>query len=264
MDDVTALKASEQTALWRALSASLDIFTRGQFFLWAQGQLQALIPHDLLVCARLDEGGQLKHIDVFHGVPLEPEVMEALKHPQTGLVVRMALVCAQAKLSQVVFQSDQQAPEQPLKGLFDDMRAHQLGAALFKYTGLTANGASFFAFFKLREPPSDMRQLLLRLLLPNLNLVFSRIEVQGVLAADPEAQLPLTDDESDLTDRQLEILHWVKLGKTNQEIAQILEISALTVKNHMQKLFKKLNVHNRAQAVARVMDMRLPGHTPDL
>jgi len=29
----------------------------------------------------------------------------------------------------------------------------------------------------------------------------------------------------------------------------------LTVKNHLQKLFKRLNVHNRAQAVARLMEL---------
>jgi DNA-binding CsgD family transcriptional regulator len=33
----------------------------------------------------------------------------------------------------------------------------------------------------------------------------------------------------------------------------ILELSPLTVKNHLQKLFKRLNVHNRTQAVAKRM-----------
>ncbi len=261
MDDVTLLKASEQTALWRALHASLDIRSRGQFFLWSQGQVQALIPHDVLVCARLDADGQLRYIDVLHSVPLEPAVMDALKHPQTGLIVRLALTCSQAQLMQSVWMGDQTESEHPLQSVADEMQTLQLGPAMFKYTGLTANGASFFAFLKLREPPTEVRQMFLRLLLPNLSLVFSRAEVQGALL---ESEVPVGDDDTELTDRQVEILHWVKLGKTNQEIAQILEISALTVKNHMQKLFKKLNVHNRAQAVARVMDMRLPGRTPDL
>ncbi len=54
-----------------------------------------------------------------------------------------------------------------------------------------------------------------------------------------------------LTDRESEVLHWVALGKTNPEIAIILDISAFTVKNHMQRMFRKLNVSNRAQAVSK-------------
>jgi len=55
----------------------------------------------------------------------------------------------------------------------------------------------------------------------------------------------------DLTERELQILNWVAKGKTNPEIGAILVISAFTVKNHIQRMFKKLNVTNRAQAVAK-------------
>jgi DNA-binding CsgD family transcriptional regulator len=54
-----------------------------------------------------------------------------------------------------------------------------------------------------------------------------------------------------LSQREIEILQWVTLGKTNPEIGSILEISAFTVKNHLQRLFKKLEVSNRAQAVGK-------------
>jgi DNA-binding CsgD family transcriptional regulator len=52
--------------------------------------------------------------------------------------------------------------------------------------------------------------------------------------------------------RELEIMDWVRKGKTNQEIGMILNISVFTVKNHLQRVFKKLDVLNRAQAVARI------------
>ena len=44
-------------------------------------------------------------------------------------------------------------------------------------------------------------------------------------------------------------MEWVMMGKTNQDIGMILNISAFTVKNHLQRIFKKLDVLNRAQAV---------------
>lgn len=54
-----------------------------------------------------------------------------------------------------------------------------------------------------------------------------------------------------LSGRELEIMEWVGKGKTNLEIGMILSISPYTVKNHLQRIFRKLDVMNRAQAVAR-------------
>ena len=47
-------------------------------------------------------------------------------------------------------------------------------------------------------------------------------------------------------------MRWVALGKTNPEIGMILDISEFTVKNHMKSIFTKLDVTNRAQAVAKL------------
>jgi DNA-binding CsgD family transcriptional regulator len=55
-----------------------------------------------------------------------------------------------------------------------------------------------------------------------------------------------------LSDRELEIMGWVCSGKTNIEIGLILEISTFTVRNHLQRIFKKLEVINRSQAVAKI------------
>ena len=46
-------------------------------------------------------------------------------------------------------------------------------------------------------------------------------------------------------------LNWVSEGRTNSEIAEILTISSFTVKNHVQRILKKLDAANRAEAVAK-------------
>jgi transcriptional regulator EpsA len=58
--------------------------------------------------------------------------------------------------------------------------------------------------------------------------------------------------EHDLTEREVEILDWISMGKTNTEIGSILDISAFTVKNHVQRMLKKLEVSTRAQAVSKI------------
>lgn len=51
-----------------------------------------------------------------------------------------------------------------------------------------------------------------------------------------------------LTDRESEVLHWIANGKTNREIAEILEMSPRTVNKHLEQIFPKLGVENRTSA----------------
>ncbi|GAB7389251.1 hypothetical protein BSNK01_30890 [Bacillaceae bacterium] len=55
-----------------------------------------------------------------------------------------------------------------------------------------------------------------------------------------------------LTARELEVLSMLAMGLGNKEIAQKLFISEHTVKNHLTKIFQKLGVNDRAQAIAFV------------
>ena len=58
-----------------------------------------------------------------------------------------------------------------------------------------------------------------------------------------------------LSGREAEVVEWLKQGKSNWEVARLMEISEDTVKYHMKSIMRKLNVVNRVQAVARVMEM---------
>ena len=52
----------------------------------------------------------------------------------------------------------------------------------------------------------------------------------------------------DITDRESEVLYWIANGKTNREIAEILDMSPRTVNKHLEQLFPKLGVENRTAA----------------
>jgi DNA-binding response OmpR family regulator len=54
-----------------------------------------------------------------------------------------------------------------------------------------------------------------------------------------------------MTARQKEIFEWVKLGKTNWEIAKIIGCSEENVKYHMKNILRLMGSYNRTQAVAR-------------
>jgi len=67
----------------------------------------------------------------------------------------------------------------------------------------------------------------------------------------------LAEKTGKITAREQEILRWVYFGKSNFEIGAILDISPLTVKNHVQKILRKLDVVNRAQAVGKALELRI-------
>lgn len=60
-----------------------------------------------------------------------------------------------------------------------------------------------------------------------------------------------------LTKREKDVLLLVTQGESNKSIAQKLVLSEVTVKSHMNSIFKKLNVANRTQAVLIAMQMNL-------
>jgi two-component system nitrate/nitrite response regulator NarL len=54
--------------------------------------------------------------------------------------------------------------------------------------------------------------------------------------------------QADLSDRELDVLKLIAIGKDNAEIAQELFISPKTVKNHISNILMKLQIENRIQA----------------
>ena len=58
----------------------------------------------------------------------------------------------------------------------------------------------------------------------------------------------------ELSRREQEILAWVCRGESNMDIAATLGISPHTVKNHLQRIFRKIGVNNRTQAAAQYND----------
>ncbi|TFB65516.1 response regulator transcription factor [Cryobacterium sp. Hz7] len=80
-------------------------------------------------------------------------------------------------------------------------------------------------------------------------------EVQASLAA--EIRLRGAQERPTLSKRELEILVHVAEGRSAPQIAQLLFLSTPTIKSHLQGLYEKLGVSDRAAAVAEGMRRRL-------
>jgi two-component system, NarL family, response regulator NreC len=84
--------------------------------------------------------------------------------------------------------------------------------------------------------------------------------VSGMLAEEYMEQLQqrgLTDSYDLLTDREKEVLHLLAEGRSNKEVAALLDVGLSTVETHRANLMQKLNLHSTAEIVLYAMRKRL-------
>lgn len=80
--------------------------------------------------------------------------------------------------------------------------------------------------------------------------------VTGKLLDQLSQPSPLKDT-CGLSDREMEILHYVVKGSSNREIGTSLFISEKTVKNHLSSIYRKLGVEDRTQAALKAVKLNL-------
>ena len=76
-----------------------------------------------------------------------------------------------------------------------------------------------------------------------------RNELNEFLNADEQVSAAPGNELVELTEREGELLDCMARGLTNAEIAERLQISEKTVRNHISSIFSKLGVEHRAQAI---------------
>ena len=59
----------------------------------------------------------------------------------------------------------------------------------------------------------------------------------------------MADRYQSLSEREREIFQLVAEGRTNKEVAELLEISPATVETHRARILQKLDIHNTAELV---------------
>jgi two-component system, NarL family, nitrate/nitrite response regulator NarL len=72
---------------------------------------------------------------------------------------------------------------------------------------------------------------------------------EGETVSETAAEQPPESVTRPLTERELEILHLMRQGLKNREIALELEIAESTVHKHIQNIFEKVRARNRAEAI---------------
>lgn len=244
---------------------SLHIKHHFDLLTWFQGDFQQCIPHDIFVAAWGDFSLGLIQYDVVSPIPAirtgkmaNRKILPVMQ----GLYERW--ISGQTAPFSCGFRNgielvDEDAASREEHKAFRNMRS----AVIHGIRDERGRLDCLYAFFHSGEIPG-MSTEAIRVILPFIDTALRQV---AHLPCQYPSHNASNDDGPDdttgfdaaeafsdslLSQREIEIMNWVKQGKTNFEIGVILNISTFTVKNHLQRIFRKLDVTNRAQAVDKV------------
>ena len=244
---------SDESALFvQVVSECVRIRRHVDIYRWLSSEVQHFLPHDILLTAWGDFGSWDLKLDLTSGLPgvrtaqlehcrLDNLVRQAygrwIDAGRKAIVLKAGEVEADVTCGCSVHAALRRMRGMLVHGVHDKRSGHDtLFVALT--AGSFTTGRSLQRFLAFLDP-----------LFAQIDAVFRR--VPALVAGDARRTANEGSSVLDLSTRELEVLESMCRGKTNLEIAATLAISPFTVKNHVQRIFRKIGVTNRTQAAAR-------------
>lgn len=240
-----------------AISESLRVSQHSHLFNWLQGAFQYLLAHEVMIYGIKTSDGDSYEYEYLTSSRYfdEQKFHEAIRQDE-GMANQILALWQQDALPLLV--SSVLNPDD-----FANCAVLNIDETRLKQSELTqmiAHGfgdqhskiSTFVIFARLSKQPCASLAHLLELIMPHLHCALVR-----VAGSKNNYAQDIRKKANKITSRESEILHWMHLGKTNWEISSILDISPLTVKNHVQNILRKLDVRNRGQAAIKAAKIGL-------
>lgn len=239
-------------AVMKVLAQSHNVRNAEELLALINTEVVELLHHEVMVCGYHVMSPEGSHVQPFlhHNYPVgyAKALTSAEGQSDTPLMQRW-----RATREPVLFQSgrdDHDYPEDWV-ALFKKFELRNIiGHGILDVCGTFG---SYFVFARLPGEIGLREALLLKLITPHLHLALMR----AVAESEKTGKSP--EFKHGLSERQIEIVRWMKEGKTNKEIAQLLSITEKTTKYHVEQIFMKLGVSSRAQAVSKALVTGLLG-----
>jgi transcriptional regulator EpsA len=256
MNTITTLSERNAAQFLQIAGQGASLATHAELWRWLQGDVQQWLAHDALLIGWGDFRSGDLHYDIVSSVPgLRSHNFTAASIAPLISYFRDCWVAAQQSPCQLDVTGCQQLLGHcawPSTQAIGTMRTALVHGTAEGHRG----GERIFAALSVQPTAPAGSGTALKLLLPFIDTALRRIPPAPVRhsACDRNGHTVALTMPA-LSDRERQIMNWVALGKTNPEIGCILHISEFTVKNHMKSIFTKLDVTNRAQAVAKLTRM---------
>jgi len=262
---LNGLTAEESGLFIEVFEASLRINQREQLFSWLQGSFQYLFPHEVLLCGIRIQSQHRLHFESFISTRYVTEKhVQLATQTESGLISR-AITSWRHNHRPILIADGLSVgdfgiytvPFTEIPGALQEIELKNIAA--HGLANKEGDVLSFFCFSRVPGQLSGRHAYLLELLVPHLHAVLNRIggTAYGRSFKSRTRQHKTSDSKKTITQREQEVMRWMNSGKTNLEIAAILNISPLTVKNHVHSILRKLGVENRSNACVKASQLGL-------
>ena len=127
MQQLVILSKLEQEYLLRVIEAAVHVRELRGFFLWTQGQLQALLPHEVMLCLQFGPDDALLRLECVHGTVLGKAALAALCEPATGLGQRLARLGRDGRRLPCISEAGEAGQDRGLAALQTELASHGFG-----------------------------------------------------------------------------------------------------------------------------------------
>ncbi len=265
IEAVGAMGASEDRraqAIVQVIEASVDVRRKYQFFVWTQSSFQLLLPHKVVICGLYDRSRKQVRLELVNSIVVPANLLTLLTDGQSPLMQHVVNAWINNRGRPLVVKLEALAGR-GVAAASESLQAAGYSQLLVHGVSRPQRASEIESLFVFASPGSGISALQLgsiELLLPHLHSTYLRVQSIERENTDARSQ-PVAArsgySSASISEREEQVLGWVREGMSNQEIGVQLGISPLTVKNHVQKILRKLGATNRAQAVARAMSMNL-------
>lgn len=248
------LGTEDQARFLRLVLDALAIQRHYHLFLWLRGEFQDVLPHEILLSASGNFADWQVKLDVVSMLP-EVRTRQLAQHNIDSFVeLAHSRWVKSGRRPLVLDANDAHAAIGDAPGAFRDA-LRGMGSTLVHGVHDFREGIDSVYVVQSRDPIAaaevlERRLFILDLLTPQIDQAFRRV-VSLPLATVRGKSSSGEQDRLNLSTREQEILDLICRGETNSNIAAALGISPFTVKNHLQRIFKKIGVTNRTQAATR-------------
>ena len=256
--DASPLRLEDYSSFSDLIHEVLGVRRHIDLMHWLQGGLQRYIPHDILIAAWGDFRLGVIHYDVvsaISNVRSESVMADSISPLLIGLFNRW--VAQDRRPFSLNVGHDGFAWEGVVSsGPIADAMTEMKSSLVHGISDQRGRHDCLYVFFSQYPKRRAHESNAIRILLPYIDAALRQVDVMpnqyqsGQASEAPTEMEAEAQDTEVLSEREAEIMKWVAMGKTNGEIGSILNVSSFTIKNHMQRIFKKLDVFNRAQAVS--------------
>ena len=254
----SSLPAADPAQFLKIAGQGAGLVTHADLWRWLQGDVQNWLEHEVMLMGWGDfAAGDLQY-DVVSSLPgvRSQNCPVGRMAPLLGYF-RDCWVAAQQLPCELDIGPCRELLAGCAKAWSNQAIAHMKTAFVHGTGEAGSNAQRIFVALSNRPSSAAGAATALKLLVPFIDMALRRMPPAPPkeVGCDRKEAETLVVRLGALSERERQIMVWVAMGKTNPEIGSILCISEFTVKNHMKSIFGKLDVTNRAQAVAKLTRM---------